>query len=93
LAEKTESIFPKLEENYLNAKYLFATFTIKNPKITDLRVVLSVMNKAANRLFKMKNIKILFLEVSVRRRSQGKIWGRRMPSPLSFFAYGKRQLR
>ncbi|XPZ14893.1 protein rep (plasmid) [Escherichia coli] len=40
--------------------FICATFTIKNPKITDLRVVLSVMNKAANRLFKMKNIKILF---------------------------------
>jgi hypothetical protein len=61
LAEKTESIFPKLEENYLNAKYLFATFTIKNPKITDLRVVLSVMNKAANRLFKMKKYKDFIL--------------------------------
>ncbi|EEE8127273.1 hypothetical protein DI327_22625 [Salmonella enterica subsp. enterica serovar Braenderup] len=59
--KKTESIFPKLEENYLNAKYLFATFTIKNPKITDLRVVLSVMNKAANRLFKMKKYKDFIL--------------------------------
>ncbi|HDZ1018228.1 TPA: protein rep, partial [Klebsiella pneumoniae] len=59
--KKNEAIFPKLEENYPNAKYLFATFTIKNPKITDLRVVLSLMNKAANRLFKMKKYKDFIL--------------------------------
>lgn len=43
------------------AKYIFATFTIKNPKLTDLRVVLSIMNKAANRMFKMVKYKRFIL--------------------------------
>lgn len=59
--EKIKSIFPNLAENHLNAKYLFSTFTIKNPKIKNLRLALSVMNKAANRMFKMEKYKKFIL--------------------------------
>lgn len=59
--KKIESIFPELEENHLAAKYLFATFTIKNPKVKDLRKVLAIMNKAANRMFKMEKYRKFIL--------------------------------
>ena len=49
------------ETKYKKYNFLFVTFTIKNPKITDLKVTLSLMNRAVNRMFKRDRFKKVIL--------------------------------
>jgi len=57
--EKVKSIMPELNDNYASSSYLFVTFTVKNPKVADLRKVLKAMNRASNLMFKRKAFKIV----------------------------------
>ena len=52
--EKMKEIIPELSINFKNGKYLFITFTVKNPKITNLRVVLKCMSRAYAKMFQRK---------------------------------------
>ncbi|EAV1369554.1 hypothetical protein EF721_24495 [Salmonella enterica] len=52
--EKMKEIIPELSINFKNGKYLFITFTVKNPKITNLRLVLKCMSRAYAKMFQRK---------------------------------------
>lgn len=58
--EKMKEIFPDLIANYPNHKYLFITFTVKNPKIKNLRLVLLCMTRAYAKMFQRKAFKKWF---------------------------------
>jgi len=51
---KMQEIIPELSINFKNGKYLFITFTVKNPKITNLRLVLKCMSRAYAKMFQRK---------------------------------------
>lgn len=59
--EKMREIFPDLISKYPNHKYLFITFTVKNPKITNLRLVLLCMTRAYAKMFQRKAFKKWFV--------------------------------
>ncbi|HDZ0393232.1 TPA: protein rep [Klebsiella pneumoniae] len=59
--EKMREIFPDLIANYPAHKYLFITFTVKNPKITNLRLVLLCMTRAYAKMFQRKAFKKWFV--------------------------------
>lgn len=59
--EKMREIFPDLIANYPTHKYLFITFTVKNPKITNLRLVLLCMTRAYAKMFQRKAFKKWFV--------------------------------
>lgn len=59
--EKMKEIFPDLIANYPNHKYLFITFTVKNPKIKNLRLVLLCMTRAYAKMFQRKAFKKWFV--------------------------------
>ncbi|MEJ5174049.1 protein rep, partial [Erwinia sp. MYb416] len=52
--EKMKEIIPELTLNFKNGKYLFITFTVKNPKIKNLRSVLLCMSRAYAKMFQRK---------------------------------------
>lgn len=52
--EKMKEIIPELTINFKNGKYLFITFTVKNPKIKNLRLVLLCMSRAYAKMFQRK---------------------------------------
>lgn len=51
---KMQEIIPELSINFKNGKYLFITFTVKNPKIKNLRLVLKCMSRAYAKMFQRK---------------------------------------
>ena len=59
--EKMKEIFPDLISKYPNHKYLFITFTVKNPKIKNLRLVLLCMTRAYAKMFQRKAFKKWFI--------------------------------
>ncbi|HDY7135838.1 TPA: protein rep [Klebsiella pneumoniae] len=59
--EKMREIFPDLIAKYPTHKYLFITFTVKNPKIKNLRLVLLCMTRAYAKMFQRKAFKKWFV--------------------------------
>lgn len=48
---------PTIEKEHSTARWIFLTLTVPNPKIADLRVTLSAMNKAWQRLSQRKEFR------------------------------------
>lgn len=59
--EKMKEIFPDLISKYPNHKYLFITFTVKNPKLKNLKSVLICMSRAYAKMFQRKAFKKWFV--------------------------------
>lgn len=59
--EKMKEIFPDLISKYPNHKYLFITFTVKNPKLKNLKSVLICMSRAYAKMFQRKAFKKWFI--------------------------------
>lgn len=59
--EKMKEIFPELISKYPNHKYLFITFTVKNPKLKNLKSVLICMSRAYAKMFQRKAFKKWFV--------------------------------
>lgn len=59
--EKMKEIFPDLISKYPNHKYLFVTFTVKNPKLKNLKSVLICMSRAYAKMFQRKAFKKWFV--------------------------------
>ncbi len=59
--EKMKEIFPDLISKYPNHKYLFITFTVKNPKLKNLTSVLICMSRAYAKMFQRKAFKKWFV--------------------------------
>ncbi|MDJ6671478.1 protein rep [Salmonella enterica] len=50
--KRFEEILPRLGQEHKNAKYLFVTFTVKNPKLKNLHTVLLCMTRAFAKMFR-----------------------------------------
>jgi plasmid rolling circle replication initiator protein Rep len=55
LRKRFERVFEVITEKHPNHRWVFVTFTIRNPQIVDLRTTLREMSKAWERMLKLRN--------------------------------------